>query len=383
MQQEGLRKTSLSKGVEPMKITDIELIPLNIPISFKRYLGVGALSVIENIILKIHTDEGITGIGEVSPWEVFAENSKSSLVILRDYLTPAVLGENPFNIEKILHKMNKALVGASFAKAGVEIALYDIIGKALNVPLYDILGGKFQEGVMLSYSVSSQKIELEVEEISALIEKGVKIFKVKTGILDHRIDVERIDEIRKLVDGKGELRIDYNQSIKPENGIKYCRELEQFDPVFIEQPLPSWDIEGMAKIARAIDTPIMADESVFSFQDAMRVVRNEAADIISIKLMKAGGIRNGAKIAAIAEAANVPCYSGLMWESSVGMSAALHLAVSTRIISYGGDYYIPYFLMENDIVMEPPKLEGGMVKPNSLPGLGIELDEKIVEKYRI
>jgi muconate cycloisomerase len=366
-----------------MRITNVKPIPLNIPISHKRYLGIGPLPSIENILIKVYTDEGIIGLGEASPWEVFGESSKSIQATLTNYLIPSIIGEDPFAIERIMNKMDKVVVRSGFGKAAIEMALYDIVGKSLNQPLYNLLGGLYNKGVKMSYSVSSQDLKMELEEISIHLEKGVRIFKVKTGVKDHFEDLKRLNEISKAIEDNGELRIDYNQSMKKENGIKHCRELERFNPTFIEQPVPYWDIDGLASIARAIDTPIMADESVFSFQDAMTVAKKEAADIISIKLMKSGGIRNSLKIAAIAESANMPCYSGLMWESSVGMSAALHFAVATKNVCYGGDYYIPYFLMERDIVKNQPKFENGFVIPNNLPGLGIELDEKAIQKLRV
>jgi len=366
-----------------MKITAVELIPLNIPISHKRFFGVGPLSSIENIIVKVHTDEGIIGVGEAAPWGVFGESSKSVFANVENYLIPSVLGEDPFAIEKVSSSMDKVLAEGSFGKAAIEMALFDIMGKCLNQPIYNLLGGLYHKGVKMSYSVSSQDLTKEIEEISDHLGKGVEIFKVKTGVKPHSEDLARLKEISKALEDRGELRIDYNQGLKRETAIKYCRQLEQFNPTYIEQPVPRWDVDGLASIAKAIDTPITADESVFSFQDAMKVAKKEAADIISIKLMKSGGIRNAQKIAAIAESANIPCYSGLMWESSIGMSAALHFAVATKNVYYGGDYYIPYFLMEQDIAINPHKFEDGFIIPNDRPGLGIELDEKAIEKFRI
>jgi muconate cycloisomerase len=366
-----------------MKITKVDLIPLRIPIGHSRFLGVGPLHSIENILIKIYTDAGIVGIGEASPWEVFAESSKSVYAVLDNYLIPSVIKEDPLSIESLMNKMDKVVVGGSFGKAAIEMALFDIIGKYVNEPVYNLLGGLFRNGVKMSYSVSSQDTGMELQEIETHLQKGVKIFKIKTGIKTQEEEIERLRRIKELLGKRAELRIDYNQSIMRENGIKYCRQLEELDPVFIEQPVPFWDIEGLKMITEAIDTPIMADESVFTPQDAMRVARMCAADIISIKLMKSGGIKRGQKIAAIAEAANIPNYSGLMWESSVGLSAALHLGVSTKNISYGGDLYIPYFLMQEDIVKNPHGFEAGFVVPNRAPGLGIDLDDKMVEKFRI
>jgi len=366
-----------------MKIIKVESIPLNVPILNKWLSGVGLLSAIENILVKVYTDQGIMGIGEAATWGAFGEDSKSTYVTLNDYLAPTILGEDPYSIEKVMNKMDKAHAGGSFAKAAIEMALYDIIGKSLNQPVYNLLGGMYRTGVKMSFSIALQDIKKELEQISKCLAMGIQIFKVKMGVMSQVEDIERLKGMRKLLEGRAELRIDYNQSLSGENAIRYCRQLEEFNPTYIEQPVPYWDIDGLARVAKAIDTPIMADESVYSFYDAMKLVKKEAADMFSIKLMKSGGIRNGQKIAAVAESANIPCYSGLKFDSSVGMSAALHFAVATKNVSYGGDYYIPYFLMKQDIVVNPHKFEGGFVVPNDKPGLGVELNDEVVEKFRI
>jgi muconate cycloisomerase len=189
--------------------------------------------------------------------------------------------------------------------------------------------------------------------------------------------------IRELIGPAGDLRLDYNQSIRVDQAIRILRELERYQPTFIEQPTPRWDVENLAKIAAAIDTPIMADEAVFSPADAVRVVRQQAADLISIKLMKPGGLRRAQRVAAIAEAAGIPCYAGAMWESSVGIAAALHFMAATPNVRYGSDFYIPYFLMAHDIVREPPRFADGCVHVPHGPGLGVELDEAAVQRVRV
>jgi muconate cycloisomerase len=366
-----------------VKITRLTAEVLRIPIRHAGSLGVGKLFEIENVLVRLDTDAGLTGLGESSPWPVFAENCWSVKAAIDHYLGPALAGENPFDIERLLLKMDQHLADTPFAKAAIDMALHDVVGKALGQPVYNLLGGLAQDRITMSYSIANQDVDKDVEEVEWLRERGVRIFKIKTGVASSAVDREHVRGIRALVGPDGDIRLDYNQSIKVDQAIRILRELEEFRPTFIEQPTPRWDIDNLAKIAHAIDTPIMADEAVFSPADAMRVVKKEAADLISIKLMKPGGLRRSQKIAAIAESAGLPCYAGAMWESSVGIAASLHFMAATPNVKYGSDFYIPYFLMERDIVKNPPRFDDGCCYVPHGAGLGVELDEDAVRRFRV
>ncbi len=366
-----------------MKITRVTSEILKIPIRHEGSLGVGKLAEIENVLVRIDSDAGITGIGECSPWPVFAENCWSIKAALDHYLAPCVLGENPFDIERLLVAMDRTLADTPFAKAGIDMALYDLVGKAVNQPVYNLLGGLAQDRITVSYSIANQDVDKDLREIEWLMGQGLRVFKIKTGVLPAAVDRERVRAIRKLIGPDVDMRLDYNQGIEVEHAIRTCRDLEEFRPTFIEQPTPRWDVDNLAKIAHAIDTPIMADEAVFSPADATRVVRLQAADMISIKLMKPGGICRSKKIATIAEAAGLPCYAGAMWESGVGIAASLHFMAATPNVKYGSDFYIPYFLMQHDIVKNPPRLADGHAHVPHGPGLGVELDEDVVRRFRV
>jgi muconate cycloisomerase len=303
--------------------------------------------------------------------------------VIDRYLAPAILGENPFDVERLLPKMDQHLADFPFAKAAIDIALHDLIGKAIGQPVYVLLGGLAQDRITMSYSIANQDVAADVREVEWLLARGVRVFKIKVGVVAPAVDRERVRAIRQLVGPDGDIRLDYNQSIRVDQAIRILRDLERFEPTFIEQPTPRWDVDNLAKIAAAIDTPIMADEAVFSPADAVRVVRQHAADLISIKLMKPGGLRRSQRIAAIAEAAGIPCYAGAMWESGVGIAASLHFMAATPNVRYGSDFYIPYFLMQHDIVREPPRFADGCVHVPHSPGLGVELDEAAVRRVRV
>ncbi len=366
-----------------MRITGLEAIQLRLPIRGRRRLGVGDLPHVDNVLIRLFTDEGLVGLGEASPWPVFAESAEATLAVLRAHLGPALVGEDPFRIEALMAKLDRVLAGHPFAKAAIDMALHDLVGRALGQPISTLLGGRCRDRVPLSFSVAQQDTARDLDEIASLRAQGLRIFKVKTGVLPARDDLERVRRIAEALADGAELRLDYNQALTAEEALVRVRAMEAFHPTFIEQPLPKWDLEGMARIARAIDTPIVADESVFGPHDALRLVRLEAADMVSIKLMKTGGLLGAKRVAAIAEAAGLPCYAGAMWESGVGLAAHLHFACSTPIVHYGSDYYISSFLLQQDIISPPLRSEDGWIYPPDGPGLGVTLDEDAVRAFRV
>lgn len=366
-----------------MKVTKCETMVVSPPIRHPGYLGVGALETVDNVIVRLETDSGHIGVGEASPWPVFAENAWSIKAAIDHYLGPAVIGEDPLSPERVLQKLDRVLHEYGFAKAAIEMALIDLAGKALGVPAYVLLGGVVRDRISLSYSIANQDIARDVEEIQWLRGQGLRVFKIKTGVLTLRQELKRLEAIREALDESCDLRIDFNQGLTREHAIGFCRALERFAPTFIEQPIRGWDLDGMAMIAAAIDTPIMADESVFSVEQAFMLASRKAADIVSIKLMKSGGLLRSKRIAAICEAAGIPNYAGCMWESGIGIAASLHLTASTPNVRYGSDYYIPGYLMTDDLIVEPLRVENGDILVPHRPGLGIEPDWAAIERYRV
>ena len=364
-----------------MKITKIDTKITSPPIRHTGVLGVGALEAIDLVIVRLETDSGITGVGEASPWAVFSDNAFSIKTTIDHYLAPAVMGRSPLDVEAILLAMDAAHYGVQFAKAAVEMAVLDAAAKSLNQPLYNILGGLVRDRINLSYSVTNQDIAKDLDESRWLLERGFKIFKVKTGVLDSRTELNRMAAIRKLVGDTFDLRVDFNQGGQREQVLRLCRDLERFRLTFIEQPVKSWDMDAMIALVQALDTPVMADESVMSWEQGFQVAKRAAADIISIKLMKTGGILRAKKVAATCEAAGIPCYAGAMWESGIGIAASLHFACSTPAIKYGSDFYICNYLMTDDLIRSPLRVEDGDILVPHGPGLGVDVDWEAVTRY--
>lgn len=366
-----------------MKIKSVEAIIVSIPIRHRGVLGIGSLEKVDNVIVRITTEDGLTGVGEASPWPCFAENAWSLKAAIDKYLGPAIVGRDPSEIEALLMLMDATLHDYPFAKAAIDMALLDIVGKALGRPIHAFIGGAVRKKTTVSYSIANQDIEKDLEEIRWLLDQGIFVFKIKTGVLPYKQEVARIEAIRRMLPGNADMRIDFNQGLRREHAIRTCRALEAFEPTFMEQPVAGEDLATMAEITAAIDTPIMADESVFSLRNALDVVRMRAADMASIKLMKPGGITRSRKVAAIFEAAGMSCYAGAMWESGIGIAASLHFTAATPNVHYGSDYYIPDFLLVDDMIHEGLSIRDGYIHVPEGPGLGIEVDWDAVERYRV
>jgi muconate cycloisomerase len=366
-----------------MKIKAVESIIVSIPIRHRGVLGIGSLESVDNVIVRVETEDGMVGVGEVSPWPCFAENAWSAKAAIDKYLGPALNGKDPINIEALLVLLDETLHDYSFPKAALDMALHDLVGKYLRQPIYAFTGGKVRDNTTISYSIANQDTEKDLEEIRWLLDQGIFVFKIKTGVLSYREEILRVEAIRKLLPSSADMRIDFNQGLKRENAVRTCRALEQFEPTFMEQPVVGSDIETMAEITAVIDTPIMADESVFSMRNAVEIVSRRAADMASIKLMKCGGPNRSRKVAAIFEAADMACYAGAMWESGIGIAASLHVTAAAPNIRYGSDYYIPNFLLLDDLIVEGLPIKEGCVFVPEGPGLGVEVDWAAVERYRV
>jgi muconate cycloisomerase len=281
-----------------------------------------------------------------------------------------------------MEKLDHTVTGHPFAKGAVDMALYDIMGKSLNRPTYDLLGGRYRDSMPVPASIGITDANQAAETAAARVKLGFKVVKLKVG-LDPKADIERVRAVREAVGKSIAIRIDANQGYTPDEAIRTIGKMEKYDLMLVEQPVPEWDLRGMCRVARAIETPVMADESVFSPQDAIRVVRAGAADIINIKIMKAGGIYNSKRIAAIAEAADLPCLLGGTVHGGICVAACSQIVASTKNVKYPSEGLSSGLLLADDVLKDPIKVENGMVAFNRKPGLGVEIDANKIEKYRV
>ena len=370
-----------------MKIRAIETIAVRVPIRpefvIRGSLGIHAESPF--VILLVHTDEGITGLGEVSCTPVWSgEDSTTAVHIIRDFLEPAILGEDPRDVERLTGKMRSAVAGHPFTKSGVEIALWDILGKSCGLPVFRLLGGAVRETIPIKMSVSGAAPGRAAEIARWAMTKGLKALKVKVGI-DEESDIERVKAVRAAIGPGIRLGVDANGGWSVRGAIRTIRRMvDSCDIYFAEQPVASLDLQWLVEVRRSVTVPVMADESCYTLQDAMAIARAGAADVLSTYIGKGGGLGPARKIVAVAEAAGLTCTVGSNLELGVASAAMAHLAVAS--IGIGAEEFpcdiLGPLAYEHDLLAEPIEFRNGAVSVPSGPGLGVALDEEMLARFR-
>lgn len=317
-----------------MKIRDIQIGEIKIPLKKPFKTALREVYTLENVIVRVETDTGNVGYGEAAITPVITGDTMGSIKwAVMEHIKPSLIGIDIGNIEEIMNRIDSSLVGNSSSKAAVDMAIYDLYGQLYDVPVYKLLGG-YRNKITTDITISVNDPEEMAQDSMEAIEKGYEIIKVKVG-KDWKIDLLRLETIREAVGNKVDIRIDANQGWTSKEAVKVIRMMEDrdLDIELIEQPVKAYDIEGLKYVTENVDSLILADESVFSSQDALNIITNRAADMVNIKLMKTGGIHNALKICNIAETYGVECMLGCMMESKIGLTAACHLAGGKSIIT--------------------------------------------------
>ena len=370
--------------MKPIKITRLKATPITILFHKPVKLSFGVVDRRSYVVVQIYTNQGIVGIGESAPLPIYSEESVETVKSITDrYLAPALSGMNPFDIERILARLDQIIKGNPVAKAGIEYALWDIMGKALDVPVHQLMGGLYREEVSLPiHSIGIGETKDVVRQAEAQAALGMKLVKMKIG-LDPRQDVANVKAVRAAIGDEIGLYADANQAYSFDVAIKVLKRLEEFNLLRIEQPISKYNIDGMAEICRAVDTPIMADEAVTHLHSVNLLVRRKAADVINIKSCM-HGITECKRIASYCLGSGIPCYRGSMASLGICDAADVHMVASTPNIIYpenpGANR--PEELVDT-VIKERLQPVKGMIKVPQTPGLGVELDEKKLLKYKI
>lgn len=360
-----------SETIERLRVFLIES-----PIKMKRLQGVGNVQgTVKRVLVELTAGSGVVGWGEAAPWEVFTGTAEGAFAAIDTYLRPLVMGAPVHAIRKLTLDMDRRMVGHGEAKLAIETALFDILGKLSGLSVADLLGGRVRDEIPLSFSIADPDFQADLARMHAMVPEGNRIFKVKTGVRPHAEEMVNLAAIRDAFGDAIDLRIDYNQALAPFGAIKTLRDVDRFAPTFIEQPVPRDCLAAMASFADALDTPILADESCFDARDLMEIIRMGAADAISVKLMKVGGILKAQALLAIADAARLPAYGGTLWEGGVALAAGTQFIAATPGMSLGCEFYMPYHALTEDVLEERiPNRAGAVVVPIG-PGLGISVTE--------
>ena len=383
-----------------MKITRIETVPIKLPTRRVHQWASLTTPIGVYVIVKLKTDEGLVGLGEapvLKDWggdhmKYYGETPKTTVHIINDILSPALKGKDPSQIAALHSLMDQAIKGYPYCKAAIDMALYDVVGKGLKIPAYQLLGGRYRERVTIAHSIGLMEIDKAVEEALQVKDEGIKAIKLKGGQEPKR-DVELVRRIRKAIGTEIQVAVDANQGYPaPKVAVQVIKAMEEYGIRYMEQPVEG--IDAMAQVARRVATPIMADESAWTPQDVLEIVRKRAAEIISLYTTKPGGLFKAKKVAAVAEAGGLQCNVNGSVETGVGNAANLHLAASTAVASLPcvvpvstpkgkGKKGIAGIYYQDDVIAEPFEYSDGDIVVSSKPGLGVELDEEKLEHYQV
>ncbi|HEX4214546.1 MAG TPA: enolase C-terminal domain-like protein [Candidatus Dormibacteraeota bacterium] len=360
-------------------IGDASIESIGIEVVRRRYtvpFGISSGSTAElTSLLVTLSGAGETGVGETTPMTAYSGETLAGLrEVIEDHLAPAVRGRQVFDLAGLHLAMDGAIRGRPLAKAALDIALLDLQGRLLGVPVTALLGGRVRERVDIAWVVGLDDVGATVREAAAMAERGFRHIKVKGGI-DPRRDLELVTELVRALPAGVEVGLDANEGYDRAAALPALRRMEAAGLALVEQPLPAWDVRGMAELTAALDLLVAADEGLYTLQDAATLARERACDVFNIKVLKVGGLHRARQIAALAEAEGIAVKVGSMPELGMATLAAAHLAAATPGASIAADLVGP-LMVESDILASPrldlERCPGSVEVPRG-PGLGATL----------
>ena len=358
-----------------MNITAIETFEGKVPLIKPFKTSLRTVTTAETIFVKVTLEDGTTGYGEAPPTHVITGDSLKSIdYAINSIFKPILLNESILQLEYLMEKIHQSIVRNTSAKAAIDMALHDCFAQFANMPLYQLLGG-YQQTIETDYTVSVNDPEEMANDAKQFAQDGFDVLKIKVGKDAIDEDIKRIEAVREAAGENVTIRLDANQGWSPKDAIYAINKMEDLNLniELVEQPVKAHDVEGLKQVTENTQTPIMADESVFTAVDAKRILEMQAADLINIKLMKAGGIHEALKINKLAETYGVNCMVGSMIETKLGITAAAHFAASqANITRY--DFDAP-LMLKNDPINGGIIYDKNKISFSNAPGLGVKTIE--------
>jgi L-alanine-DL-glutamate epimerase-like enolase superfamily enzyme len=324
-----------------------------------------------NIFLRIETNRGVSGHGCAAPDEqVTGETAESVSRSLNDVVRPTIKGSDPLRPIMLFERLKPMLKRQPSVLAAVDMALFDVLGKNADLPLWKLLGG-YRDRIKTSVTIGILPLRETVESAQAWVEKGFKSLKLKGG-RDVESDIERVLKVREAVGKEIELRFDGNQGFSVEDSLKFVEETRKARLELIEQPTPKGQPDLLGRVTDSVAIPVMADESLITLRDAFRIARHGLADMVNVKLMKVGGISTALQINAVARSAGLEVMVGCMDEAALGIAAGLHFALARPNVVYADlDGHLG---LEGDPTRGAVILRKGTLFPTNRPGLGFDME---------
>ncbi len=359
-----------------MRIKKVEVFAARLLLKEPFIISYVHLDDMPTIFVRIETDKGIVGWGEAVPDQnVTGETWESTYQIIKHELAPLIINEDPFAIDRIHQKFNHKINGVPSAKAALDIAIYDLMGKITGQPVYQLIGGKAHEELQVPRVISIKDPQEMAEDARSFVAAGFRNIKMKVGT-NADTDIERIKAVRNAIGNTIQLRVDANQGWNRIEALKVIRETTDCHVDWYEQPVKAHDIRALKEIRSVVNNKVMIDEGVHNIYDLVNVIEMRAADMLNIKLMKSGGIYPALALASLAEAADMPCQVGSMVESAIGTMAGAHLAMSKNIIQTN-EMVGPLMFIKD---VAKVHYNGDVIQFSNKPGLGIEVDEAYVNE---
>jgi L-alanine-DL-glutamate epimerase-like enolase superfamily enzyme len=364
-----------------MRIVAIDPVLVDVPLAAPVQGVHGTTSVQRSVLVRVTTDEGIEGWGNVDPTPGYSLVSAVEIHDAVSRLAPVLVGADPFNLHSALARMDRETADGFESKAAIEMAMLDLKGRALGVPVHSLLGGALTPDVTLNAWIGTVAPEQAAREAAEWVRRGFTTAKIKvSGSGDEGI--ARVAAVRAAVGDRLALRVDFNESLTLAEAVSCIRRLEPYALTLVEQPIARTDIAGLAGIRRAIGIPLMADESVTGPASLMDIIRREAADIVKVKVMKQGGLLRARQMIDCAAAAGLRVVIGHGFGLSLSTLAEAAVAATSDAVIPGCEAVGP-LKMAGDVVTAPVRLGGGVLHLVDTPGLGATIDAEALKRYRV
>ena len=368
-----------------LTVVSVETVIVDVPTVRRHKLSNTSVTAQNYVIVRLRLAGGAEGVGEAATLggPRWSEESVEAIKANIDaYLAPAILDRPANRFEALGRRMDEAAKRNNAAKAALETALVDAVGRALDLPASALLGGQVRDRIPVLWTLASGDPGQEIEEAEGKLAARLhRTFKVKLGAQSVKADMARMTALARALGDRAELIVDANQAWDETTAARCLAVLGELGVALVEQPVPAWNIAGMGRLRGVPGSPpLLADECVFDAHDMLAVAQAGAADAVSLKLVKHGGLFGTRKVAAVAEAAGIGLYGGCLLESSVGAAAHLQVFSTFRELAWGCEHFGPQILVE-DLVHEPLRFADFHVEIPTGPGIGVRLDEAQLHRF--